>query len=155
VRGSPRSEDGPTLAAFAAPPNAELEIVLEREDIRRFKFLANILELTVRIRNLTDRPKALNEWGWTTEDDEVVEDVDAPPYRDVDAMSEAHLAAQLQSAVPAKVDAFETVSARIATAMPHQMPDCIDAYNVHITDDLGGTYILLMPRRGESKVWPS
>ena len=126
---------------------------MEQEDVRPFKFLANILELKVRIRNLTDEATYLDEWGWMPQNEEDV-DPDAPPFRDAELMREAYEAAERLNAMPSRIDPLDTAAGQIATAMPHQSPGCVDAYSVHIKDERGATYVLLMPRRGESKVWP-
>jgi len=148
------SADGlPTLAVFSAPEDAELEIVLEREEIRPFKFLANLVELKVRVRNLTDKPKHLDRWGWTVQSGEA--EPDTPPFWDADAMREAHEAAQRQHTMPSKLGPLDTTSGWIATAIPHEVSGRVGAYNVYAKDELGATYILLMPRRGEGNLWPT
>ena len=144
---------GEICGRVSAPEDAELEIVLEREEIRPFKFLANLVELKVRVRNLTDKPKHLDRWGWTVQSGEV--EPDTPPFWDADAMREAHEAAQRQHTVPSKVGPLDTTSGWIATAIPHEVSGRVGAYNVYAKDELGATYILLMPPRGDGNLWPT
>ena len=47
------------------------------------------------------------------------------------------------------------VVAVLASQRNHEVSGRVGAYNVYAKDELGATYILLMPRRGEGNLWPT
>jgi hypothetical protein len=145
---------GPTRASevrnveltFQAPEDAELEIVMEREEFHPFQFKANFLEAKIRVRNKTPKTKYIKHTQWEIDPPEdnvhnYITDIEV--HRALHALKERR-PPELHGIIAPN----DTIAGWLHIALPHQPWGGIGGFAVTIEDELGVQYVLRRDRRG-------
>lgn len=129
---------------FQAPGDAELEVILDREEIHPFQWKANIVELKVTVRNRTGKTKHIaGPFEWM---------IDGPinwdGVHDADVTRERYAREQRRQSLVGELGPYEVITGWVATVLPHQPEGGVGGFTFTIEDELGTRYFLRRERRG-------
>lgn len=148
VEQSPSSPPGGLPVKFDALPVAELEIVLEREEVHPFNAKANLVETRIEVRNLTDKVKHLGPVGCNADDRP------GKSINDNDVHQEKAALERKRNRLPGNIEPGGTVSGWLVWALPYQPQGGVGPYTLTVKDELGAEYTLRQERRGPAPLEP-
>lgn len=127
---------------FDTPLDADLGIMLEREQFHPFQYKAIIAEVQVSIRNRTDKPKYLMHFKW---------EMDGPlnkDWQDIEVQRERYTLELRRQRLPGTLGPWESVRGWLVTALPHQPSGGVAGYTLSLEDEIGTQYSIRRDRRG-------
>jgi hypothetical protein len=141
VLPAPSSTEHP----FLAPNDAELEIVMEREEFHPFQYKAILLEAKVRIRNKSTKIKYPRAQRWEMRMPEGSPD---SHFTDIDVQREVAALGDKRNKLARQIAPLETITGWSVVALPHQPSGGVGAYTLTIEDEVGTQYVLHKERHG-------
>jgi hypothetical protein len=127
---------------FESPPDADLAIYLETEHVDPFEFKAIIVDVRIRVENLTDKPKRTRgiTWQLDTQSDQGV-------WRAPEVSQAEHEHKRDLPGLPSRIGARQIVSGWATTALPYDPTGGVGAYSIHLDDEIGTRYTFRQTRR--------
>lgn len=138
---------------FQAPDNADLEVVMEREEFHPFQHMAVLLEAKIRIRNKTTKTKYINHMRW--EIDPAVDGQDARWGTDTEVHRALFSLKEKRNELPGHVGPLDTIAGWVHVSLPHQPRGGIGGYTTIVEDEVGAGYVLRRETRRTGTMTPS
>jgi hypothetical protein len=147
---------GPLVAReipFETARDADLSVVLEREEFHPFQLKALLLVLKLRVVNRTDKTKYLGPIRWQIDPP----DIDGAPAAgwmpDIDVLREkAELEKRQPNQLAGVIGPSDQITGRLVMALPHQPWGGVGGYTITLEDELAASYTLRRERRGRRTI---